>query len=111
LNLSYTVSEQPDAMVCAAALATSVNKRGHWVVPEAPEQSRIINPGHPESSALIRRMKSRRPLSQMPSIGTVVADKEAVDLMTSWVQGNADEWQRILLRCGHRLDPPIGSTD
>ena len=32
--------------------ATTVGKRGHWVVPEAQEESRIINPGHPESSAL-----------------------------------------------------------
>jgi hypothetical protein len=84
---------------CAAALATTAGKRGHWVVPEAQEESRIINPGHPESSALLRRMKSRRPLSQMPPIGTVVADRQAVDLLTSWVQGNADEWKQIVARC------------
>ena len=99
LNLKYNATDTPDAMTCASALATSVNKRGHWVVPEAPEASRIINPGHPESSALIRRMKSRRPLSQMPSIGTVVADKAAVDMLTSWIQGNSDEWRRIAARC------------
>ena len=50
---------------------SAVGKRGHWVVPESPEASRIINPGHPESSAMIRRIKSRRPISQMPPIGTV----------------------------------------
>lgn len=82
-----------------AAIATTVGKRGHWVVPEAAEQSRIINPGHPESSSLIRRIKSRRPLSQMPPIGTVVADREAVDLLTSWIQGNPEEWQRLVARC------------
>jgi cytochrome c553 len=89
------------ALTCAAALATSVNKRGHWVVPEAPAESRIINPGHPESSALIRRVKSRRPISQMPPIGTVIADEQGVDLLTSWVQGNAEEWRQIAARCGH----------
>ena len=99
LNLKYTVTERPDAMTCAAALATSVNKRGHWVVPEAQQASRIINPGHPESSALIRRVKSRRPISQMPPIGTVVADKQAVDLLTTWVQGNAEEWTAIVAQC------------
>jgi cytochrome c553 len=78
---------------------SAVGKRGHWVVPEAPQESRIINPGHPESSAMIRRMKSRRPISQMPSIGTVVVDREAVDLLTSWVQGNASEWRDIVARC------------
>jgi hypothetical protein len=78
---------------------SAVGKRGHWVVPEAPQESRIINPGHPESSALLRRMKSRRPISQMPSIGTVIVDRDAVDLLTSWVLGNADEWRTIAARC------------
>jgi hypothetical protein len=99
LNLEYTID---DALTCASALATSVNKRGHWIVPEAQDQSRVINPGHPESSALIRRVKSRRPISQMPPIGTVVADKQAVDLLTSWVGGNSDEWKQIAVRCGDR---------
>ena len=99
LNLKYTVTETPDAFTCASALATSVNRRGHWVVPEAQDESRIINPGHPESSAMIRRIKSRRPISQMPPIGTVVADKEAVDLLTTWVQNNSDEWTQIAARC------------
>ena len=49
---------------------------------------------------LIRRVKSRRPISQMPPIGTVVADSEAVDLLTSWVQNNPDEWRDIVARCG-----------
>lgn len=84
---------------CTPALATTVGRRGHWVVPEAQEESRIINPGHPESSALLRRMKSRRPMSQMPSIGTVVVDREAVDLITSWVQGNPEEWRQLVARC------------
>ena len=86
---------------CTPALATTVGRRGHWFVPEAPEESRIINPGHPESSALIRRVKSRRPISQMPPIGTVVADSQAVDLLTSWVQNNPDEWRDIVARVAH----------
>ena len=102
LHMEYTISAGPDPSVCAPALATSVNRRGHWVVPEAPDESRIINPRHPESSALIRRVKSRRPISQMPPIGSVVADQQAVDLLTSWVQGNSEEWQRIAARCSDR---------
>jgi len=80
----------------AAPECSAVGKRGHWVVPEAQEDSRIVNPGHPESSALVRRIKSRRPISQMPPIGTVVVDREAVDLLTSWIQGNAGE---LAARC------------
>jgi hypothetical protein len=88
-----------DPPECTPALATTVGRRGHWFVPEAPEESRIINPGHPESSALIRRIKSRRPISQMPPIGTVVADTAAIDLLTSWVKNNADEWRDIVATC------------
>jgi cytochrome c553 len=82
-----TEGREPGAGECTAALATTVGKRGHWVVPEAQEASRLINPGHPESSAIVRRVKSRRPSSQMPPLGSVVVDKRAVDLLTSWVEG------------------------
>jgi hypothetical protein len=88
-----------DTSSCTPALATTAGKRGHWVVPEFQEQSRIINPGHPESSALIKRLKSRRPSSQMPPVGTVVADRAAVDLLTSWVQSDPDAWTAMIARC------------
>ncbi len=103
LILKHTVPEagsrKSGAGQCTAALATTVGKRGHWVVPEAPEESRIINPSHPESSALIRRVKSRRPSSQMPPLGTVLVDRQAVDLLTSWVQSNPEEWKATIARC------------
>jgi hypothetical protein len=93
--------ERPDGREgeCTPALATTAGKRGHWVVPEFQEQSRIISPGHPESSALLKRVKSRRPSSQMPPVGTVVADRAAVDLLTSWVQSNPDAWTAMVARC------------
>ena len=97
LDLRHDVTRAGE---CTPALATSVGQRGHWVVPEAQAESRIINPGHPESSALVRRMKSRSPISQMPPIGTVVADRQALDLITSWVLNNPDEWQQMIARCG-----------
>ena len=104
LILKHTVTERggdtvPPATECTAALTTTVGKRGHWVVPEAQEESRLINPGHPETSALVRRVKSRRPSSQMPPLGTVVVDKRAVDLLTSWVQSNPDQWAALMARC------------
>jgi hypothetical protein len=58
----------------------------------------MVNPGHPESSAIIRRVTSRRPLSQMPPIGTVVADRAAIDLLTAWV-ANSEEWAELKTRC------------
>jgi hypothetical protein len=35
---------------------------------------------------MIRRVTSRKPLSQMPPLGTVIVDREAVALLTRWVQ-------------------------
>jgi hypothetical protein len=32
-------------------------------------------------------MKSRRPSSQMPPLGTVIADGAAIDLVRRWVEG------------------------
>jgi cytochrome c553 len=78
---------------------SAVGRRGHWIVPEAPAESRIINPGHPEASALLRRMRSRRPLSQMPSIGTVVVDRQAVEFFTNWIANNGDELRAAATRC------------
>jgi hypothetical protein len=100
-SISDTRSDEPlgsSSSECTAALVTTVGKRGHWVVPEAQEESRIINPGRPDASALLRRMTSRRPLSQMPPIGTVVADREAVDLLTSWVQ-DGENLKQLAARC------------
>jgi len=96
LRQNLTGTGNGESGTAAAPECSAVGKRGHWVVPEAQDESRIVNPGHPESSALVRRIKSRRPISQMPPIGTVVVDREAVDLLTSWVQGNAAE---IAARC------------
>lgn len=72
---------------CAAdAIATTAHRPGHWAIPTAPDgTSRLVAPGHPELSALLHRAKSRRPSSQMPPIGTVVADREALALIGDWI--------------------------
>ncbi|MBY0492776.1 MAG: hypothetical protein K2Y23_01055 [Cyanobacteria bacterium] len=59
LDLKHDVTQRAG---CTPALLTTIGKRGHWVVPDAQEESRIINPGRADSSALVRRMKSRRPI-------------------------------------------------
>jgi hypothetical protein len=98
LSLNYRVSGA-DADQCAPALVTTAGRKGHWAVPANPDESRVINPGRPELSSLIQRVRSRRPSSQMPPIGTVVPDAKAVGLLTTWVQSNPDEWARIVARC------------
>jgi hypothetical protein len=74
------------ASCTASAVATSVGQPGHWVVPTAPAgTSQIVHAGRPELSALLVRARSRRPSSQMPPIGTVIADRAALDLVSAWI--------------------------
>jgi hypothetical protein len=66
-----------------------------WQVPGLPEgQSMLINPNVLEKSALLVRMRSRSPLSQMPPLGTVVRDAEAVDALTAWAMSMTRQPQR-----------------
>jgi mono/diheme cytochrome c family protein len=64
-----------------------------WQIPKAAEgESRYVTPGSPELSAILVRMKSRRPSSQMPPLGTVLHDKEAIALVTEWVSALPSRW-------------------
>lgn len=47
----------------------------------------LVDPGSPERSALFARMKSRSPSSQMPPLGTVVRDQQALDAVAAWIAG------------------------
>ena len=60
---------------------------GKWKVPGAPDgETRWIRPGAPELSAILHRMTSRRPVSQMPPLGTVLVDEEAAALVRRWIE-------------------------
>jgi mono/diheme cytochrome c family protein len=72
------------------ARATTVNAEGRYVMPGIPaESSRTVAPGAPERSALLHRMRSRRPSSQMPPLGTAIPDDEATDLVRRWIESLA----------------------
>ncbi len=47
--------------------------------------TRIV-PGQPAASVLALRMKSRDPLTQMPPLGTQLADAEGIALIERWIQ-------------------------
>jgi hypothetical protein len=58
-----------------------------WQRPGAGEDPTMaLVPGAPELSGLLHRMRSRRPSSQMPPLGTVVQDSNAVTLVTTWIR-------------------------
>lgn len=75
--------------VAAAGAETVRSMLGHetkWQVPGVPEgESVLVDPANPQDSALLRRMKSRFPSSQMPPLGTVVRDQEALDTVARWI--------------------------
>jgi hypothetical protein len=55
----------------------------------------LVSPGDPDLSAIVARMRSRSPSSQMPPLGTVVRDQAAVDAMTRWIAGTGSDRRRL----------------
>jgi cytochrome c553 len=60
-----------------------------WQVPGHDEGTKLLDPLVPQASALLARMKSRRPSSQMPPLGTVVRDDDAVAALQGWIEAQA----------------------
>jgi hypothetical protein len=56
-----------------------------WQLPGKTGDTRLLDPSAPPESALLARMTSRSPSSQMPPLGTVVRDQAAVDALTKWI--------------------------
>ena len=57
-----------------------------WQVPGQPEgASRMLNAADPDASAMLVRMRSRRPSSQMPPLGTVLRDDQAIAAVSKWL--------------------------
>jgi hypothetical protein len=78
-----------------------IGQRTKWQVPGVPDgESVLVHPGAPERSAIAVRMMSRRPSSQMPPLGTVVRDQEAVDLVTRWIGAAPTRPQRAPTNAG-----------
>jgi mono/diheme cytochrome c family protein len=71
----------------ADAVAESlVGRRTRWQVPGAAEGASVaVDPAHPQTSALLARMRSRRPSSQMPPLGTAVRDEAALEAISRWI--------------------------
>jgi hypothetical protein len=58
-----------------------------WELPHAePGTTTVLRPGAPEASAIVARMRSRRPSTQMPPLGTVLPDRDAIDLLSRWIE-------------------------
>ena len=72
----------------AGATASAIGAHTRFDIPDAvPGTTVAIAPGEPERSAIAYRMSSRRPSSQMPPLGTALADSEGVALVRRWIVG------------------------
>lgn len=67
-----------------AVARTLISHPTRWQVP-GEDESVAVHPGEPARSAMLVRMRSRSPSSQMPPLGTVVRDQQAVDALSSWI--------------------------
>jgi len=76
----------PGRAATAAVLATLLDADGGFQVPGAPDgSSRLVAAGAPDRSAVLYRMRSRRPSSQMPPLGTTLTDVDAVRMVEGWI--------------------------
>jgi cytochrome c553 len=71
-----------DGDAVARALAARLTT---WQAPGREEGTRLIDTGTPQASAILRRMRSRQPSSQMPPLGTVLRDDAAVEAVARWI--------------------------
>jgi hypothetical protein len=56
-----------------------------------PSATRIVEPGQVEASVLTVRMQSRNPRVQMPPLGTVDPDNEALALIGRWINNDINK--------------------
>lgn len=80
-----------------------------WQAPgHAEGATRLVDAVTPEDSAILLRMRSRRPSSQMPPLGTVLRDDAAIDAIGQWIAAEL----RAAPAQTHRLALPVpGAPD
>jgi cytochrome c553 len=72
-----------------AVASTLVGQRTRWQVPGVTEgESVLVDANAVEQSAILARMGTRRPSSQMPPLGTVLRDAAALERITEWISGD-----------------------
>ncbi|HTS79834.1 MAG TPA: hypothetical protein VMH40_04485 [Myxococcaceae bacterium] len=85
LDLLQALSEGPASVERTRASALAVRA----LRPVGGAELRV-SAGEPQHSVLFRRMGVRDPLDQMPPLGTVVPDREALALVERWIHSLAD---------------------
>lgn len=62
--------------------------------PRGAADARHVVPGNPQAGTLLARMRSRDPRIQMPPLGTVKPDLEAIALIERWIRNDLNQtWE------------------
>ncbi len=95
ITAAAPVVRYADLLEDGDAVARSFLERPtRWQLPGAADgRTVLVRPGAPDQSALLARVRSRSPSSQMPPLGTVVRDQTAVDLLTRWIATDLPRWR------------------
>lgn len=83
LNLMQRVA---DLQASAADVLRSMLASPSRYQPDGRSDARIVVPGDPAASLLLRRMHARDGRTQMPPLGTDHPDHEALALLSRWIQ-------------------------
>jgi hypothetical protein len=70
----------------AKVLRSLLGAPSRYRAPGAHAASAVVEPGQPEASVLVARMRSRNPRTQMPPLGTSEPDNEALALIERWIR-------------------------
>jgi cytochrome c553 len=62
-----------------------IGQPARWQAPGRTEGTLLIDSASPAASAVLLRMGSRRPSTQMPPLGTVLRDQQAIDAIGQWI--------------------------
>ena len=85
MYLKRSIDISPEA--AKLELETVIGHKSKYQIPELNvDRSYRILPGDPSKSAITYRMATRNPYRQMPPLGTKIIDKEALELITKWIQ-------------------------
>jgi hypothetical protein len=86
LGLDFRVPSQARDPLALPWRETALNVSGKTTVPGTPQgETQRIRPGAPDLSLLAFRMASRTPARQMPPVGSVKPDEEALALLRAWI--------------------------
>lgn len=67
-------------------MRTLIGARSRYRASGAAAVTALIEPGRPEASLLVARMRSRNPQIQMPPLGTQEPDSQALELIERWIR-------------------------